>query len=93
MGDGAASVVLLSHPFRIMRGVARDRHPKQDYESLLREAEQRGWRITRGKGYFRCLCPCADKHWVRVVLTPSGSRTLLNTRKDFERCSCWKEAT
>jgi hypothetical protein len=67
----------------------RQRHPDQDYERLLRDAEARGWRVSRGKGYFKALCGCPDKHWVSVVLTPSGSRTLVNTRKRFERSACW----
>ena len=82
---------MVSHPRRIVRRVARDRHPKQEYEKLLREAEARGWRVNRDKLYFKCLCPCAEKHWVKVVLTPSGGRTLMNTKKKFERKPCWKE--
>jgi len=71
----------------------RPRHEDPDYERLLCEAEKRNWRITRDAGYFKCLCPCDDKHWVSVVLTPSKQRTLMNTRKNFERKSCWKEET
>ena len=73
--------------------MARDRHREHEYESLLREAEGRGWRVSRGKGYFKCYCPCVEKHHVRVVLTPSGIRTLMNTRKNFERASCWEGGT
>ena len=67
----------------------RQRHQKADYEKLLRRAEDRGWRVTRDKGYFKAKCPCPDKHYVTVVLTPSGSRTLVNTTRKFERAGCW----
>lgn len=76
----------------MVRDVARDRHSKPDFEKLLREAEAKGWRVSRDNRYFKCLCPCAEKHWVKVVLSPSSSRSLINTRKEFERKSCWKEA-
>lgn len=69
----------------------RDRHSKKEYESLLREAEERGWLVQRGKGYFKAKCPCDEKRYVSVPLTPSGRRTLVNTRKMFERAQCWKE--
>jgi hypothetical protein len=71
----------------------RPQHQDTDYEHLLREAERRNWRISKDGGYFKCLCPCADRHWVSVVLTPGKQRTLINTRKNFERTKCWKEAT
>ena len=71
---------------------ARPHHQDGDYEALLQEAEKRGWWVTKDKGYFKCRCPCADHHYVSVVLTPGKQRTLINTRKNFERMPCWKEA-
>ncbi len=65
--------------------MARQRHQNPDYEKLLREAERHGWRVERGKGYFKALCPCFEKHWISVPLTPSSPRTLRNIRKAFER--------
>jgi hypothetical protein len=47
--------------------------------------------VTKGGKYFKCRCPCAEKHYVSVVLTPSSQRTLLETKKRFQRSSCWKE--
>jgi hypothetical protein len=67
----------------------RPKHPDKQFEALLREAEDRRWRVSRGKGYFKALCPCADKTYISVVLTPSSGRSLINTRKRFERASCW----
>lgn len=67
----------------------RPRHPVKEFERLLRDAEERGWRIKRHKGYFRALCPEPCECSRSVALTPSGSRTLLNTRKKLERCVGW----
>lgn len=67
----------------------RQRHSKPEYEALLRAAETRGWVVQRSQGYFKVRCPCAEKHSVSVVLSPSSQRTLINTRKYFERASCW----
>lgn len=69
----------------------RDRHTDPGYEKLLQDAEKRDWIVWRDDGYFKCLCPCADEHWVGVVLTPSGGRTFMNTRKKFERTPCWTQ--
>lgn len=69
----------------------RPRHQTKDFELLLVAAESRGWRITKNKKYFKCMCPCDDKHLHSVVLTPSSQRTLINTKKKFERCDCWED--
>lgn len=71
----------------------RQAHADGDYEALLREAKANKWEVTRDNGYFKCNCSCDDKHYVSVVLTPSSRRTLINTRKKFERSKCWKEAS
>lgn len=67
----------------------RVRHTDDDYETLLQDAEARAWSVLRDQGYFKCYCPCADRHYVGVKLTPSSSRSLINTRKQFERLPCW----
>jgi hypothetical protein len=71
----------------------RQRHPKKEWEALLREAEKRGWRVHRQQGYFKVYCPCADKHKTCIPLTPSVSKTLVNKRKWFERQPCWRMVT
>lgn len=70
----------------------RQRHTDKDIETLLKEAEGRGWRIDRRKGYFKCYCPCAEKEFVSVALTPSGHRFLANKRAEFRRKGCWEDA-
>lgn len=71
--------------------MARPRHTNQDLEAILRSAERQGWRVEKGKGYFKMWCPCADKHWTTVHLTPSDRRYALNLRKKLLRSTCWKE--
>lgn len=73
--------------YLVMSG--RPKHQTKEFEALLREAEAKGWRILKAKGYFKCLCPCADKDKLSVALTPSGARTLKNTQMKFRRTSCW----
>jgi len=70
--------------------MARPTHPRKEWERLLREAEDRGWRVDKGAGYFKCKCPADDKCFVSIPLTPSGSRTLINRRKVLERCVGWR---
>ena len=57
----------------------------------MRDAEERGWRVKRNKGYFRALCPEPCGCMRSIVLSPSSSNTLLNTRKRLERCAGWQE--
>ena len=70
----------------------RPRHPDKGIESLLREAEARGWTvIKRPRGYFKAYCVCDEKHQKWIHLTPSGTNYLKNQRKWFERQSCWED--
>ncbi len=64
------------------------KHPKKEYEDLLREAGDQNWKIWKGNGYYRAQCPCG-KHSKSIPITPSVSRTLLNLRKWFYRQPCW----
>jgi hypothetical protein len=71
--------------------VARPRHPVRELEAILKEAEERGWLVTRGNGYFKMACPCADKHLTWVHLTPSDSRYGRNKRSWLASRTCWNE--
>lgn len=68
----------------------RQRHPKKDLEKILQLAEAHGWRCSRGKGYYRCLCPCG-KHKRTVVLTPSDPNYAKNVVGWFKRQPCWED--
>jgi len=67
----------------------RPKHPRKELEAVIREAEARGWRVSKGKGYFRMLCPCG-KHKKWVALTPSDPRYGTNLGKWLARQSCWE---
>jgi hypothetical protein len=69
--------------------MSRPKHQVKELEAVLREVEQRGWRVDK-PNYFRLLCPCG-KHQRRVHLTPSNPNYELNLRKWLERQPCWKE--
>lgn len=70
---------------------ARPRHTRPELEVVLRSCERQGWRVEKGKKYFKIWCPCADKHWSTVKLTPSDPRYPLNLRKKLLRETCWEE--
>jgi len=66
----------------------RPRHPKKELESLLAEAEGKGWRVTRGNGYYMMLCPCG-RHRKTVKLSPSNPRYERECRNQLGRATCW----
>jgi hypothetical protein len=68
----------------------RPRHPRQDLEALLREAERKGWRVTRGTRYYAMLCPCGQ-HRKTVHLTPSDPGYERNLRGLLRRATCWDD--
>jgi hypothetical protein len=70
--------------------MARPRHQDKELERVLRRVEDNGWRVERGKGYFRLLCPCPEKHMRSVSLTPSDPNYGKNLVRWIERQSCWK---
>jgi hypothetical protein len=69
--------------------VTRPRHPDKHLEGLLKEAEDQGWQITKGKRYYKLWCPNSCKCRKTVHLTPSGSRYLVNLRHMLARDTCW----
>lgn len=68
----------------------RPRHPDKSLEALLRSAEGQGWRAVKGKGYFKILCPCPDKHKKMIHLTP-GPHYEKHTRQWLSKYTCWEE--
>lgn len=88
LASGPAEV-FVRYSARPMAG--RPKHQTKEYEEILRTSEARGWTVEKRRKYFKCRCGCPEKHYISVVLTPSSKRTLLNTRKKFERASCWTD--
>ena len=74
-----------------MSGRKRPRHTRPELEAVLREAEAQGWRVQKGKKYFKMYCPCADEHLKTVKLTPSSPGYERNLRGQLKRATCWKE--
>jgi len=53
--------------------------------------EMHGWRVEMGSRYFKCKCPCPERHMKTVHLTPSDPRYRLNLIMWFRRQSCWED--
>lgn len=54
VGPGCQDV---AHRRRKGRRVSRPKHPNEELEAILRSLEGQGWRVTRGKGYYKAYCP------------------------------------
>ena len=70
--------------------MSRPKHPRKDLEAVLREAEGKGWRVTKGKGYYKMLCPCG-RHQKSVHLTPSDPDYRRHLLGQLRRATCWDE--
>lgn len=67
----------------------RPRHPNKELEQLLRLFEQQGWRVIKGRKYFKTYCPCEGKHKKTVHMTPSDPNYELNVRKWLQKQPCF----
>jgi hypothetical protein len=72
--------------------VPRPKHPIKELEAILKAAEERGWRVKKGKGYYKMLCPCPRKHLKTVHLSPSDPNYERNLIGWLRRLACWKKA-
>lgn len=70
--------------------MGRPRHPKKDLELVLKEAESRGWKASKGRKYFTMLCRCGS-HQKTVRLSPSGANYEKNLRGWLKRTGCWED--
>lgn len=71
---------------------SRSRTPSRDLESILQyAAEAQGWRATRQKRYFMLWCPCPDKHYKTVKLTPSNPNYERELRSRLKTHTCWEK--
>jgi hypothetical protein len=59
------------------------RHPKKEYRPLVEAAWAAGWWCERRRKYIVCLPVNQTKDQVKVPMTPSGSRTLDNVKRNF----------
>lgn len=58
---------------------------------MLKIAESQGWRVERGKTYFKMKCGCDTKHLKWVHLTPSDPNYKRNLVAYLKRSTCWRE--
>lgn len=68
----------------------RPRHPNKDLERLLKDCEQRGWTVAKGKKYYEARCPCG-LHRRTVKVTPSDPNYERNARGWLKRTGCWED--
>jgi hypothetical protein len=68
----------------------RSKHPIKELEAVLQSAERQGWKVDKGKGYFRMLCPCGELHKKWVHLTPSDPNYEKRLRAVLKARTCWK---
>lgn len=69
--------------------------PKKKYTStdeVLTEGERQGWRVERGRRYFKLLCPCPELHLKTVHLTPSDPNYVRNLVGQLRRATCWEDS-
>lgn len=69
----------------------RPRHPRKELEAVLEEAEGQGWRVEKGRKYFKMWCSCPQKHKKTVKLTPSDSNYKRNLMGELRRATCWEK--
>lgn len=70
--------------------MVRPRHTTKELEEVLKEAEDKDWRVIMGgNGHFKMYCPCPLKCMKTVASTPSGSRYLKNLLGKLNRATCW----
>lgn len=68
----------------------RPRHPDQDLEALIRDAEKRGWRVSKERKYYKAYCPCPNKCFEMIHMTPKGNYAK-NKRNKMSKCPAWNE--
>jgi hypothetical protein len=70
----------------------RPKHNDKDLENLLKEAENKNWRVDGGGNkHFKMFCPCHEKHKKTIATTPSSGRYLQRTRTLLENQTCWSQ--
>ncbi|MBE1533286.1 hypothetical protein [Actinomadura algeriensis] len=72
-----------------MEHVTRPKHRDKELDEVFAEAWDKGWRITRGKRYWKLWCPCESKHLKSVKLTPSDPNYKKNLLHKPASGTCW----
>jgi hypothetical protein len=77
-------------PIMKVTAVSRPKHQKPWLEAILRDAEDRGWIVTKGKRYYKMRCSCGS-HQKTVKLSPSDANYGRNLIGWLKRSGCWGE--
>lgn len=67
----------------------RPKHTRPGLESLLKEAEAKGWRVEK-RNHYKMKCPCPRKCLRNVACTPSTANYERNLRGWLRRNTCWE---
>lgn len=71
------------HPRRLTNPKAkRPKHPRKEWDDLVKLAWSAGWWCERRKKYVYCYSPNREDI-VKVPMTPSDWRTIRNKKRDF----------
>lgn len=72
--------------------MARERHTVKELETVLKDAEEKGWRVERHKRYWKLYCPNGCKCFKTVKCTPSDPKYLMNLLGQLRRGTCWRKS-
>ena len=59
----------------------------KELEAIRRIAVKKGWRVERGKRYYKMWCPCG-RHMKTMKLTPSDPNYTRNLLGQLRRATC-----
>lgn len=72
--------------------MARERHKVKELEYVLKEAEDKGWRVERASRYWKMYCPNECKCFKTVKCTPSDPNYRINLLGQLKRATCWRKS-
>jgi hypothetical protein len=64
---------------------------KERLKKIRREAGNQGWRVERGKNYYKMWCPNPCRCFKTMHLSPSDPNYPRNLLGQLGRATCWKE--
>jgi hypothetical protein len=62
----------------------------KELEAIRETARRKGWRVERGKKYYKMWCPCGS-HMKTMKLTPSDPNYTRNLLGQLRRATCWSD--
>ena len=59
-------------------------------EAVFWAAEDRRWRVEKGKKYFKMWCPCPEKHWKDGQADAVRRELHSQPARQLRRATCWE---